>query len=137
MSGTSNLFPDPEVPENNGRNTELLDALETVIFNIRETMDTFTEEHRSIITNFKEEINRGIDKRLKQLEDRMHMVLIIDKNVNKKRRRSPSPTSRSSRAMLRSGSPFDSDKSEQFTLEHSGHQKDDDPGTYRAFSADI
>ena len=53
MSGTSTLFPDPEVPVNNGRNPELLDALETVVFNIRETMDTFTEEHRSIITIFK------------------------------------------------------------------------------------
>ncbi|KAJ5538312.1 hypothetical protein N7494_007791 [Penicillium frequentans] len=67
-SGTSNLLPNLEVSRNNERDTELLDALEAVVPNIREAMDIPSEGHRSTITMFKE-LNRGIEKRLQQLEE--------------------------------------------------------------------
>ncbi|KAJ5549026.1 hypothetical protein N7513_006260 [Penicillium frequentans] len=118
-SGTSNPLPNLEVSGNNERDTELLDALEAVVPNIREAMDIFTEGHRSTITIF-EELNRGIEKHLQQLEDKMQTVFIAYGNVNKKRRRSPSPMSRSSKAMLRSRSVVT--LSEQITLEPSIHQ---------------
>ncbi|KAJ5998865.1 hypothetical protein N7451_006675 [Penicillium sp. IBT 35674x] len=82
--------------------TELLDALEAVVPGIRETMDMFTGRTPLYYHDVKKKLDRGIKDRPQQLEDEMQTVFIAYANIDQKRRRSLSPMSRSSKAMLRS-----------------------------------